>query len=97
MIDEIRWPLHKAGLHIDHNLHRHYHKTIAQLLDRVGGYPTYNWDGFPDDAEIEKCIATDSVWTIQWYPDTPNVFCRVHAATLDRALEHAMNTDRERG
>lgn len=97
MIDEIRWPLHKAGLHIDHNLHRNYHETIAQALDRDGGYPTYDRDGFPDEAEIEKCIATDSVWTIQWYPDTPNGFYRVHAATLDRALEHAMKTDRERG
>ncbi len=93
-IDRIQWPAHKASLHIDHNQHLAYYETVESALDSgPGSHPTYNRRDFPDEAEIAKSIQTGEVWTIQWYPDTPVGFCRVHAATLSRALEHA-NDDR---
>lgn len=84
--DAIEWPAHKASLHISHNEHRSYYETVEQAL----GGCTYRRDEFPDEGEIVKAIETDSVWTIQWYPDTPVGFCRVAAATLSRALEAAL-------
>jgi hypothetical protein len=82
------WPQHKGGLHISHNQHHGYYEKVEEA---IGGEDcTYPRDDFPDDDEIKKCIETDSVWTIQWYPETPIGFFRVSAATLSRALEFAL-------
>lgn len=83
--DRIRWPAHKVSMHIHHNEHLSYYETVEQALNQS----TYDRAGFPDQDEIDKAIKTGEVWTIQWYPDTPVGFCRVHAATLSRALEAA--------
>lgn len=37
-----------------------------------------------------KAIATNSVWTIQWYPDTPVGFICVAASTFDAAADFAL-------
>lgn len=89
--DRIPWPPHKVSMHIDHNLHLGYYETVQEALDQR----TYDPDNFPDEAEIAKSIATGEVWTIQWYPDTPVGFNRVSAATLSRALSHALEVANE--
>jgi hypothetical protein len=86
-LDAIDWPKHAAELLVSHNAHKNYYEKIDEAIGGDGS--TYPRDEFPDEAEVQKAIATDSVWTIQWYPDTPVGFCRVCAATLSRALEHA--------
>ena len=88
-MDAIRWPDHKAGLHITHNLHLGYYETIEQAIGGKDSNATYLREDFPDAAEIALAIETGSVWEIQWYPDTPVGFCRVCAATLGRALQEA--------
>jgi hypothetical protein len=35
------------------------------------------------EAEYNKGLETNTLWTLQWYPDTPVGFCLIHAATLD--------------
>lgn len=91
-IDLIKWPEHKCNMHIDHNQHLAYYETVESALSSArGSHPTYDRRDFPDETEIQKAIATGEVWTIQWYPETPIGFCRVCAATLSRALEHAAN------
>lgn len=90
-VDTIAWPPHKGGLHISHNQHHGYYETVEQALSAPPGhFSTYSRDDFPDEAEIAKAIATDSVWMIQWYPDTPVGFCRSCASTLSRALLEAL-------
>ena len=92
--DDITWPPHKGGLHISHNDHHGYYQKVEEAIGTEGGYgphPTYDRSDFPDEAEVAKAIAMDSVWTIQWYPNSPNGFNRVHAATLGRALEAAVS------
>jgi hypothetical protein len=37
--------------------------------------------------EKEKAIATNKVWEIHWYPETPVGFCSVLASTLSAAIE----------
>jgi hypothetical protein len=95
LIDTIEWPKHKASLHITHNVHKTYYETMEEALAEMpdGYHSTYDRDEFPDEAEIEKAIKTDSVWTIQWYPNSPVGFNRVHAATLGRALEFALQVE----
>jgi len=90
-LDTIQWPPHLGGLFISHNQHHEYYETIEQALYGTITYPTYDPADFSDPTEIAKAIATDSVWTIQWYPNTPIGFKRVHAATLDKALADALS------
>lgn len=87
-LDAIQWPTHKGSMDITHNQHKGYYETIERAI--ASG--TYDRSDFPDAAEIERAIATDSVWSIQWYPDTPVGFCRVCAATLSRALQEALSS-----
>jgi hypothetical protein len=36
-----------------------------------------------------ECLRTDSLWVLQWYPNTPIGFYRVAGPTLERVLELA--------
>jgi len=83
MIDLL--PAHKASLSITHNQHKDYYQSVEQLISDPDGY--YREDRFPE-GELAKCIATDEIWTVHWYPDTPVGFCVVHASTLEDALAH---------
>lgn len=79
----IQWPAHKASLHVVHNQHLAYYQTAADYIEDLPR------DLFPDEAERQRAIETGEIWVIQWYPDTPVGFCRVAAATFERALEAA--------
>lgn len=84
----ITWPEHKCGLHVTHNQHKDYYETVEQALGT-----TYNRGDFESDAKIDECIRLDSVWSMQWYPDTPVGFYVVCAPTFEEALERALGVD----
>lgn len=42
----------------------------------------YEADEWVSDAERDKAIAENSVWTIQWYPNTPVSFSILRASSL---------------
>lgn len=43
---------------------------------------------FVSDEEKQKAIATNSLWEIQWYPNSPNGFNRVSASSLEACVRH---------
>lgn len=55
-------PKHKCGLYLTHNGHRDMYETIEEF---------YGLHDFISPEELQKAIAEDSVWVLQWYPDTP--------------------------
>ena len=55
-------PEHKCGLYLTHNEHRDVYETIEEC---------YDIHDFISAEELQKAIAEDSVWVLQWYPDTP--------------------------
>lgn len=63
--------------------------TAEQYRDECGMY-----DGgqgrieWVSEAEREKAIRENSVWTLQWYPDTPSGFYCVGASSLAAIVEH---------
>jgi hypothetical protein len=79
-LDEIDWPPHLGGLIINHNPHKASYETVEEWMIQDGN----DW---ASDEEREKAIATDSLWTIQWYPHTPIGSHTVAASTLSAALE----------
>jgi hypothetical protein len=50
-----------------------------------------DWDyGWISPEEREKAIANNSVWTLQWYPDTPVGFLLMRASTAAAVLAAAL-------
>jgi hypothetical protein len=45
---------------------------------------------WPSDEERDKAVRENSVWTIQWYPDTPVGFYCVGASTFEAAAKYAL-------
>lgn len=78
------FPEHKCGLFLEHNAHRDYYQSVADWMkdqDERGGM--YEWES---EEAISRSIATDEIWTLQWYPNTPVGFIAVAAPTLRELL-----------
>ena len=77
----MQFPTHEGGLFLTHNEHRNYYETVDRWL---ADNEDLQW---ADSEQRERAIAEDSVWVLQWYPDTPVGSCRIAAADLDVLLE----------
>lgn len=86
------FPAHKASLHLTHNDHKSVYETAAQWAANNDVYEHYEW---VSDEQREKALATDSVWTLQWYPATPVGFYAVCGADLEAVLTRANEIDAE--
>ena len=83
----MQFPPHAASLHLTHNDHKSYYRTVAESIeDGDHGYEHRCW---VSDEQKAKAIATNECWTLQWYPDTPIGFCILSAADLDVLLHRA--------
>lgn len=84
----IIWPTHKCGLHLTHNQHKDYYEPIAEYVQNE------EQNGpFKDEGAKARCIATDEIWELQWYPRTPVGFNRIAAPTFEEALAWALEID----
>lgn len=77
----VAWPKHEASLHLTHNQHKDYYKTVQDEINDEG-------HGYADDCWVspeqrQKAIDTNECWTLQWYPHTPVGFSILSAADLD--------------
>jgi hypothetical protein len=82
MIDWL--PPHKCGLYLEHNAHKDVYYTVEQH---------YNPDRFVSMEEWDKAVREDSVWTLQWYPDTPIGFYLIAASSLE-AIQQALKENK---
>ena len=76
-------PEHKCGLYLTHNEHLDVYETVEQF---------YGMEDFISPQEWEKAVAENSVWVLQWYPDTPIGFHRIAASTLE-AIENQLKEE----
>jgi hypothetical protein len=81
----MKFPDHKAALHLTHNDHLSYYQTVAQSIE-TGDHGYCDW---VSEEQKQKAIDTNDCWFIQWYPETPIGFCLLAAADLDVLLEAA--------
>lgn len=86
----MNFPSHKAGLYLTHNQHKDYYEKIE---DHLQEYPGFDDDNFVSAEDKQKCIDTDELWELQWYPETPVGFHKVCGSTLDVVLKRAMEID----
>lgn len=74
-----------TGLSIECNEHKLYYQSAEDFLSEQN----FQHPGFfisPEDRQ--KCIDTNTIWKISWYPDTPIGCCYILASSLPMALEH---------
>jgi hypothetical protein len=90
----MKFPDHKCSLTLTHNAHRDYYESVEQWEAKLkecgsmdGAGPVEI--GWVSVEQRDKAIATDNVWEIQWYPDTPIGFFRLLACDLDVLLDEA--------
>ena len=81
-------PKHKCGLYLTHNEHKDIYESAKDWIEN-----RQFEDDFVSPEEMQKAIDEDSIWRLQWYPETPVGFYSVAAASLE-AIEAAI---RERG
>lgn len=86
----MKLPSHKAGLYLTHNQHKDYYEKIE---DHLQEYPGFDDDNFVSAEDRQKCIDTDELWELQWYPETPVGSHKVCGSTLDVVLTRAMEID----
>lgn len=86
-MSQLEFPAHKGSLILTHNEHKNYYKTVQMMIDdRSHGYHPDEW---VSDEQMQKAIATDECWVLQWYPHTPVGFIIMAAADLDVLLKAA--------
>lgn len=84
VVIEPDWPLHKCEMTLTHNEHRNSYQTAAQYLD-------HEWPHllFRDRAARQRCVDTDELWCLQWYPDTPVGYFAIAAPTFAEVMAWA--------
>lgn len=82
-------PEHKASLCLEHNEHKSSYETIEEWAHFLG-LEDEEWAA-PE--EREKAIREDSLWMLQWYPDTPIGFYRIAASSLEAIRDYFTRQD----
>lgn len=81
----MKLPEYKVALYIEHNDHKTCYETAEQAIENGRYDPAW----FVSPEEMQAAIDNDSVWCVQWYPNTPVGFFMVLASTLEAALDAA--------
>lgn len=71
-------PAHKCGLYLTHNEHRDVYESVDDF---------YRAEDFVSPEAFARAFATDEVWSLQWYPDTPIGSYTICAPTLGELIE----------
>lgn len=88
MIQETDFPRHKSMLTLTHNEHKNDYQTVKQWLQNL--MLRENWVSPEQKAQA---LATDSVWELRWYADTPIGFHHLLSCDLAPLLEAALHAD----
>lgn len=76
----------KCGITIEINAHRDYYMTAEQCLDEIDGEEGM-WQSETDPKVWRQMIETDTIISIQAYPNTPVSFHRIYHYDVDAAID----------
>ena len=80
---DIAFPRHEAGLSLNHNDHKNIYQPAAEWIAEN------DWCDWKDEDAKQRAVATNEIWTLQWYPNTPVGFIALAAPTLQELLAWA--------
>lgn len=72
-----------SHLHLTFNDHHANYMTAAEADADGREFESVDW---VSEEEHQKAIEQDSVWCLQWYPETPVGFYRIGASSLEALL-----------
>lgn len=91
--DAERWrflrDLPACSFSLTYNDHNVVYETAEQRIEDSAGDPRADYYGDVPADEKAKMIATNTIWTLHVYPNTPVGFNVYHGATLDAAIDAA--------
>jgi hypothetical protein len=90
---DLRFPAHKAALHLTHNNHLSYYRTVAQEIEDEA----CDYTDWVNEEQKQKAIDTNDCWCLHWYPHTPIGFNTLAAHDLDVLLAAALKMDEADG
>jgi hypothetical protein len=79
-----------CSLTLTHNDHHVVYESLADVLERSADDPLADYYSDVPADEKARMVASDSVWTLHVYPNTPVGFNVWHGATLDTAIDAAL-------
>ncbi len=83
--ETMKFPEHKASLHLTHNEHKSVYITVAKAIEQQD----HGYRDWVSEGQKQKAIETNDCWYLQWYPETPVSFYILAAADLDVLLKVA--------
>ncbi len=73
-------PVHRASLTIAHNDHKTVYAPIARYAEEIDD------EQWATPTSRQRCIQSDTIWELQWYPATPIGFYKIAGASLAEIL-----------
>jgi hypothetical protein len=89
----MKFPEHKASMHLMHNDHLANYSTVKQAIENEDH--CYREECWISEEEKQKAIETNECWSLQWYPDTPVGFYIQSASNLEVLLNYIENNKGE--
>lgn len=87
----IQWPKHNASMHITHNQHKAYYKTVKECVDK----DDHGYRDWVSDEEKQKAIEADECWHLQYYPKTPVGFWNISASTFEALMDYVKKEEKK--
>ena len=81
---QMNFPAHKGAMYITHNDHKSAYQPLGEWIEDQN-----DRFEFENDEAKARCLATDELWELQWYPETPVGFYSVAAPTFEEAVAFA--------
>jgi len=79
---ETLFPEHKGEMFIEHNGHKSNYETVENYIE----WRKFDDDDFATPESKKKCIENDSIWVLQWYPNTPVGFNVLVGSSLQEII-----------
>lgn len=96
-MDRFKWlaTFKPNQLHLTRNDYASNYCTAKQWIEDYSA--TQDWFKDESPEQIKAMIDTDTIWTLQIYPDTPVGFYKWNRATLEEVIDAAMEHFNETG
>lgn len=90
-VSALVFPPHKASLHLTHNQHRSYYRSVEEYE-----FDNEEWfkGAWVSDESRAYAIAHDELWELQWYPETPIGFNTLAAGRWEDIVAHFRITEK---
>lgn len=74
------FPFHLCGLYLEHNTHKSNYEETSTALTKLLEDEEIN------RKEYSEMLTADSIWSLQWYPNTPIGSYSIYSATFEGIL-----------